>query len=154
MKVDASKLNNDEKREKISRGQGLSTYFCIGFSKVWQEKIYIIIIKLRDSNGINWLCTPMSYHRLPNLGEILQGYLVSKLRNSLEYNDSIDIECNYNLTTKVNGICAYIGECRRCCVVYKVTCQCCGDFYVGNTQNTLKKKGTSIPRLGPKIHER
>ena len=35
-------------------------------------------------------------------------------------------------------MCAYRGEYRRCCVVYKVTCKLCGDLYVGNTQNTLR----------------
>ena len=35
-------------------------------------------------------------------------------------------------------MCAYRCECRRCCVIYKVTCKWCGGFYVGNTQNTLK----------------
>ena len=39
---------------------------------------------------------------------------------------------------KVNGRCAYKGECYRCCVVYKVTCKFCDDFYVVDTQNTLK----------------
>ena len=65
-KTDASKLNNDAKREKRSGGRELSTYLCIGFSKIWQEKIYNIIKKLRYSNGIKWLRTRMSYHRIPN----------------------------------------------------------------------------------------
>ena len=42
-------------------------------------------------------------------------------------------------TTKRNFMCAYRGECCRCFVVYKVTCKFCGDFYVGNTKNTLFK---------------
>ena len=44
-KEDASKLNKDAKREKISGGKERSTYFCIGFSKIWREKIYNIIRK-------------------------------------------------------------------------------------------------------------
>ena len=35
-------------------------------------------------------------------------------------------------------MCAYRGKCPRFCAFYKVTCKCCGDFYVGNTQNALK----------------
>ena len=35
-------------------------------------------------------------------------------------------------------MCAYRGECRRCYVVCKVTCKCCGEFCVGNNQNTQK----------------
>ena len=51
-KVDASKMNNDAKRENRSVGQERNTYFCIGFSKIWKEKIYNIIKKIRDSKGI------------------------------------------------------------------------------------------------------
>ena len=76
-KVDASKMNNDAKRDKRSGGRELSTYFCIGFSKIWRENIYNIIKKICDSNSIKWLCTRMSYHRFSNLGELLQGDLVS-----------------------------------------------------------------------------
>ena len=35
-------------------------------------------------------------------------------------------------------MCAQKVECRRFCLFYKVTCKCCGNFYVVNTQNTLK----------------
>ena len=39
---------------------------------------------------------------------------------------------------KVNVTCVHRGECRRYCVFYKATCKFCGNFYVVNTQNTLK----------------
>ena len=42
-KADALKLNNDAKRKKRTGGQEHTTYFCIGLSKIWQEKIYNII---------------------------------------------------------------------------------------------------------------
>ena len=35
-------------------------------------------------------------------------------------------------------MCAYRSECCIWCVVYKVTCKFCGDFYIWNTKNTLK----------------
>ena len=71
-------MNNDAKREKRNGGQERTTYFGMGFSKIWRGKIYNIIRKLRDSNGIKWLRTRMSYHRSPNLGELLQGDLIVK----------------------------------------------------------------------------
>ena len=58
-KADASKLNNDAKRENRSGGRESSTFFCIGFSKIWREKIYNILKKLHNSNGIKWLRTQM-----------------------------------------------------------------------------------------------
>ena len=30
--------------------------------------------------------------------------------------------------------------CRKCCIVYKVTCRICGEIYIGNTQQTLKDR--------------
>ena len=89
-KSDDSKSNNDAKRENKSGGQERSTYFCIGLSKIWRKKIYNIIKKLCDSNSIKWLRTWMSYHRLPKLGELLQGDLVSKIRRNLASKDFLD----------------------------------------------------------------
>ena len=37
-KSDALKINNDAKREKRSGGRERTTYFCIGFYKIWWEK--------------------------------------------------------------------------------------------------------------------
>ena len=82
----------------------------------------------------------MSYHRFPNLGELLQGDLISKIIRDLASKDVLDRECNCNTNTKVNGRRINGGGCRRCYVIYKVTCKCYGDFYVGNTQNTVKKR--------------
>ena len=89
-KADSSKLNKDAKREKRSGGKELSTYLCIGFSKICWEKIYNIIKKLCDSNGIKWLRTRMSFPRFPNLGELLQGDLLSKIIHNLASKDFLD----------------------------------------------------------------
>ena len=80
----------------------------------------------------------VSYHIFPNLGELLQRDLGSKIGRNLASNYFLDRECNCNTTNKVKGRWAYGGECRRCCVIYKLMCKWCRDFYVGNTQNTLK----------------
>ena len=81
----------------------------------------------------------MSYHIFPNKGKLVQGYMVSKTIQDLASKVFLDKECNFNVTKKVNGRCVYGGECCGCCVIYKFTCKFCGDFYIGNTQNTLKR---------------
>ena len=81
----------------------------------------------------------MSYRIFPNLGELIQGDFVSNISKGLASKDFSNRECNCNSTTKLNGMCAYRGECCRCFVVYKVTCKCCGDLYVVNTQNYQKR---------------
>ena len=93
----------------------------------------------------------MYYHILPNIGEILQVDMVSKTRQNLAYKDFLDREWNCNTTTKVKGRCAYGGEFCRCCVIYNVTCKCCGNFYVGNTQNTLKRMEQHFQDVAKKV---
>ena len=79
--------------------------------------------------------------------------MVSKTRRYLASKYFLDGECNCNTTTKLNDRCVYGGECRRCCVIYKVTRKFCTEFYVGDIQNTLKNNKTTLPRCGSKSHE-
>ena len=84
-----------------------------------------------------------------NLGELIQGYFVSKIKEgsaSIFFNS----DCNCNSATELNDTCAYKGECNKCCIVYKVTCKCFYDLFIVNTQNTLKNNGTILPTCGPK----
>ena len=92
----------------------------------------------------------MSYRILLNIGEILQGDMVGKLRKVIGSKVFLNRKCNFNSTTKAKGTCAYEGEFRACCVVYKVTCRQCLSVYMGNTQNTIKKNGTKFPRYSAK----
>ena len=47
-------------------------------------------------------------------------------------------------------MCAFRGECCRCCVVYQVTCKFCGELYVGNTKNTIKKTEQHLQYMAQK----
>ena len=67
--------------------------------------------------------------------------MIGKLRKGTGSKDFLDRECNCSSTTKVKGECAYKGDCRACCIVYKVTCKKCLSVYVGNNQNTLNCRG-------------
>ena len=78
--------------------------------------------------------------------------MVSKLQKGLPSKDFVDRDWNCNLTAKVNGVCAYKGECHKCWVVYKVTCRFCGDFCVENIQNTLKNNGATLPICALKVN--
>ena len=83
-------MNNEAKQKNRSGGRGHIKYLCIGFSDIKKEKIYNIIQKLLESNGITWLRTRMSYHMFPILEELLQGYVVSKLIRHLASKDFTD----------------------------------------------------------------
>ena len=81
----------------------------------------------------------MSYHKFANLGELLSGDLTGKVMKGVESLDFMDRDCNCNRAFMVDGGCIFGGDCRKCIVVYK--CQCmCGKFYIGSTQNSVKKR--------------
>ena len=40
----------------------------------------------------------------------------------------------------VDGECFLSGDCQRANLIYKLFCGCCGDFYIGKTQNYVKKR--------------
>ena len=82
----------------------------------------------------------MLYHRFSNLRDIFQGDLNWKLMDGVISRDFMDLPCNCNNMMKVNGQqeCAYNGDCRKICMVYKVTCRKCECFYIGNMQQKVK----------------
>jgi hypothetical protein len=80
----------------------------------------------------------MSYHKFSNLREIFQGDLNRKLMDGIISCDFMDQPCNCNRASKIDGKCAYNGECRKMCVVYKATCRICNQPYIGQTQQKLK----------------
>ena len=82
----------------------------------------------------------MSYHKFSNLREIFQGDLNSKLLKGIGSRDFDDLACNCNSASKIDGKCIYNNKCRNSVLVYKSTCLDCNKFYIGNTQQHLKKR--------------
>ena len=82
----------------------------------------------------------MSYHRYKNLAELLNGDLAAKIERGIFSKDLMDRECNCSLPSKVNGKCVYEGKCRAKCIIYQVEFSKCDAIYIGNTQQTFKKK--------------
>ena len=80
-----------------------------------------MIKRLRNAHDLKWLRVRISYYRFPNLGEVLQGDMIGKLRKGTRSKYILDRECNCSSTTKVKSECAYEGDCRAYCIVYKVT---------------------------------
>ena len=52
----------------------------------------------------------------------------------------MDRECNCSFPIKVNVKCAYEGKCWSKCIIYHVECSMCDAIYIGNTQQTFKKR--------------
>ena len=96
---------------------------------------------------------PYEYIFLPccDLLEQTQYDKVGKLRERIGPKDFLDCECNCISTTKVRGECAYKGECRSCCLVYKITCKLFLSVYLVNKKNTLKKIGIFFQDVAQKV---
>ena len=45
-----------------------------------EKRSILSFLGLRYANRLNWLCTWMSYCIFMNLGELIQGYFVSKIK--------------------------------------------------------------------------
>ena len=82
----------------------------------------------------------MSYHRFNKVAELLNRDLTAKIGRGIFSKDLMDRECNCSLPSKVNVKCAYEGKCQSRCIIYEVTCCMYDTIYIGNTQNTLKKR--------------
>ena len=52
--------------------------------------------------------------------------------------DFMDLPCNCNAKSKVDGEYMFKGDCRKSIVVYKAKCKICEMAYFGNTQQKLK----------------
>jgi hypothetical protein len=134
----ASQLRKEE-RKKDKR----NVYVLSRWSGNWRTKpIHKTIKKLADRRGLKWLRARMVHKRHQNLKEMLLGDIQRKVSRgvvSAEYEKKTrKKKCNCRSSHKVDGQCIYGEECETCSVVYKVTCLCCGDYYLGKTQNSMK----------------
>ena len=108
-------------------------------SKAWSMPIRMKLKELHNKHGLTWLHFSMSYHTFSNLREILQEHLNWELMEGIISHDFMDWPCNCNNVAKIDGKGIFNGNCRKMCVVYKVTCQVCDMFYIGNTQQKINK---------------
>ena len=83
----------------------------------------------------------MSHHKFSNLREFFNGDLTGKDTKNLISTDFMDRDCNCNKVSKVEGKCAFGGNCRKCIAIYHYTYKC-GGYYIGNTQNHVKQRMT------------
>ena len=82
----------------------------------------------------------ISYHRFNNLAELLDGDFAAKIGQGIFSKYLMDRECNFSLPSKVNGKGVYEGIFWSKCIIYEVKCSMCDAIYIGNTQQTFKKR--------------
>ena len=79
-----------------------NSYFCIGLSQLWRDKIHNVIKRPQKPYGLKWIRVRFSYHRFPNLEEILQGDIVGKIRKGIGSKYIPNRDCNCSSMT--NGV--------------------------------------------------
>ena len=132
----AAKQAKDDSNNQRNRSR--TTYFCIGYTKIWSKPIHTIIKEMKAKFNLPWLRVSMSYHRFTNLREIFQGDLSRKLNIELTSKDFEPLPCNCRPGR--TGMCGYNNICRNSVIVYKVECNNTGKVYIGNTQQMFKKR--------------
>ncbi len=126
----------DDTKRKKGNQDTRTVQFCLGMSKWWINPVHAILKELWNKHGLTWLQMMISYHKFSNLCKIFQGDLNQKLMDGIISHYQ---PCNCNRASKIDGKCAYNGECRKIwCVVYKATCRICDESYIGQTQQKLK----------------
>jgi len=85
---------------------------------------------------LTWLCVSMSYHRFPNMRELFQGDLNTKLNCNII---SLDFQ-NLPWNCRNKQLCPYSGKCCNQIVVYQATCLKTNKHYIGNTQQHVKTR--------------
>ena len=118
----------------------------------WTPPIWKTIKLLTAKHNIPWLRVSMSYHRFPNLRELLNGDLTQKLTQNVPSLDFDTLACNCN-TRNTTG-CAYNNVCRQTIGVYQIECNLTGKLYIGCTQTILKKRMKQHFVDAKKLHEK
>jgi len=121
--------------------------FIVGMCKFWEVPIHVRLKELRNKYGLTWLRFTMCYTKFSNLREMFQGDLGRKLMKGIMSRDFMDLPCNCNAASKIDGKCIYKGDCRKMCVVYQAKCKICDEVYIGNTQQKMKE------RQGQHLHD-
>jgi hypothetical protein len=104
---------NDDNKGKKNNQDTRAVWFCLGMSKWRNNPARAILKELRNRHELTWLRMSMSYHKFSNLREIFQGDLNQKLMDGIISRDFMDRPCNCNRASKIDGKCAYNGECRK-----------------------------------------
>ena len=102
------------KQDKKKRDSSRTTYFCIGFSQIWEQPIHQRLEELRKKHAISFLRTPMSYHKFSNLGEKLNSDCTKKIMKDIDDKIQQDRPCNCNgQLLRGNKTCWFGGNCRK-----------------------------------------
>jgi len=91
-----------------------NTFFFIGACNRWPYHFTSVFKRLKKEFKLPWVRIRIAYHNFPNFKALL--------------------------TSLVNGRCIWNRKCNNQNIVYKITCQCCQMYYIGNTSRSFKER--------------
>lgn len=144
-------LNNREReimeaqlRKEEWKKDKRNVYILARYSGNWRTPITNTIKRLKKKYGLGWLRVRMLHKRHQNLKEMLLGDIATKVMKGVSPTEYVKAtqkkKCSCRQSSKVDGKCLWNEECETTGVIYKITCKCCNDFYLGKTQRGLKKR--------------
>ena len=83
--------NSTAAETKRQRDKARTTWFCIGYSKIWGMPISARLQRLREKYKLSWLRNAMSYRRFENLGQKFNSDLSGKVMNGIIDSDLMDM---------------------------------------------------------------
>jgi hypothetical protein len=132
-----------------------SVYLITKYSGHWRSRpIQETIKRLKKKySGLGWIRTRIVHKRHNNLKEMLLGDLQSKLMRTVADGSftltKAGLPKGCTCQIKVNGKCMFDKECNESSLIYKFACKCCGDYYLGKTSQTLRKRtGRHVTDVG------
>ena len=143
----AKKKSRDETRLR-------NMWVCIGYSRALTTPIHKLINNLKGQLGLQWVRVSMSYHRFPNLREIFQQDLTTKLNADVISKDFETRECNCRPTASSSTECRYNNICRTSLIVYQAHCNVTGRDYIGSTHQHLKNRMQQHHRDAIRFHKK
>jgi hypothetical protein len=136
--IDLTYSKKELKKQKDAAGiRGV--YFCISYSTFWKKPIHLILKDLKQKHKLQkWFRISMSYHRFPNMRDIFQSQLSTKMIENVE---SLGFNTREYNSRSPSGNCQHGKVCRVPTVVYKAKCKTSGNIYIlGNTQQYFKNR--------------
>ena len=70
---------DNENEQDVSKKKNRNVYFCVAYSHYFSTSSHRMINRLKKSFNLIWLRVQMSYHKLINLVELLNGDLAANI---------------------------------------------------------------------------
>ena len=140
--TERNSVDGQRKKKAREKDHKRATFLVLGHStNFWETPVGGMVKKLVKKHDVTWLRFKMANSRYPNLGEMLEADLSSKVMADIVDANMVDSPCNCNVRSlRSDGSCLYNGDCRKKMVIYSLKNKKTNQTYIGKTVQHLKKR--------------